>query len=302
VQKRAGELRRLVKFREAAASALRKARTAAQKITATYATLIKRTRRALNAIRGKSRFSRMRRGKYRADLANFRERRAEWADKLSQVDESARSSQLDVREVRQELAGVLGTTAEVQAPGLAELPGDIAEAQALARLTEGEDDDTAADASAIAYWRGILTQAQAAGNRDQVIAAANELSGLGVGQADAAGSTAATTQSVAEAASAMLAQFNEARATLYGGAGFNFARAGAASNAVDPTVAGAGARSYGAGTGGILAGVGTTDVVGASGGGDTIRGATVNVTNVFPTPPPDPHTWARGIGYELTAL
>ena len=108
---------------------------------------------------------------------------------------------------------------------------------------------------------------------------------------------APTAEQIAEAAAALFAGFQQNRADLFGSFGSNFV---VGSPSGDPTSLAAGARYFGATGAGIGAERGTSPV-GASGGGDTLGGG-VTVVNHFAAPPPDPHTWAAGVGYELKTL
>lgn len=95
-----------------------------------------------------------------------------------------------------------------------------------------------------------------------------------------------TVEEIAQAAAEQLGAFNESRAELFATFGQNFNRSAAQAFA-SATQQAAGARYFGAvpdDQHGVLAG---------SGGGGVV------VTNHFQAPPPDPHAWSQGIGWEL---
>lgn len=96
--------------------------------------------------------------------------------------------------------------------------------------------------------------------------------------------TAPSAEQIAEAARQQFESFTKGRADLFASFGSNFM----SSARRDATIDAAGVRFFGA-----------TD------SGDTreaAAGRAVTVTNIFPTPPPDPHTWSKQQEFELNAL
>jgi len=96
--------------------------------------------------------------------------------------------------------------------------------------------------------------------------------------------TAPSAEQIAEAARQQFESFTKGRADLFASFGSNFM-----STAVrDATIDAAGVRFFGATSSGDAR--------------EQAAGRSVTVTNVFPTPPPDPHTWSRQQEFELNAL
>jgi hypothetical protein len=105
--------------------------------------------------------------------------------------------------------------------------------------------------------------------------------------------TPPTPEQIAEAVFQEFQSFNDARGALFSGFGSNF-MTGAGAASMDNLMMQAGAKYYGAvpAQNALSAGV-----IGSS-GGQTV----VNQTNNFPTPPPDPHTWAKQTQFELRTI
>ena len=158
-------------------------------------------------------------------------------------------------------------------------------ALAVAELSEGTEDDAAALQQLEAHWVQMLQRAQAEGDHQGIIDAAGQLRSVRdrLGQVQ----TQAAQQHFV---------LSEARANLYRQFGSNMApilsdlpRAG---TAIQQTTSGVTAMLRDLSQAKIAARL-------AGDGGATSVVKNINVTNNFPTPPPDPHTWSQGIGFEL---
>jgi hypothetical protein len=111
VQKRAGELRKLLAIRERMVARLAEARRAARRIVNTYKTILERLRASLDhRVKGKDRAG------IRKQIKTYEGRLSGWRTELGDVGNQLRFARLDAGDVRRELASVLGTTAELEEP------------------------------------------------------------------------------------------------------------------------------------------------------------------------------------------
>jgi hypothetical protein len=168
--------------------------------------------------------------------------------------------------------------------------GGLLEAQATAGTTADTTDDTSTAAALRSFYqrrldRGGLTQQE----RIELLGliglppeAATTTGGGGSAPIETATATPSPLE-IATTALAALDQFQSSRGDLFGQFGSNFS-AGGISGAAGFA---AGARFFGAVPGAASIGQ-------ASGGGVTIN-------QKFDAPPPDPHSWTRGVDFELRA-
>lgn len=178
------------------------------------------------------------------------------------------------------------------------------EKTALAALTKDEQtatatadtaDDLAVANRAVTFWQGVWDRVQGDATLPSDVrgSIASALSGARSAADSAGGGSAPPTPAeIAAAANAQLQGFQSARAELFGGFGSNFAPSGSAAFG-DATQQAAGARFFGAASGGAGAPVGAVAPTGDS--------KQVTVIQNYKTQPPAPHTWSTAMEYELRA-
>lgn len=159
-------------------------------------------------------------------------------------------------------------------------------AKASATINDSAD-DRAANAALGGFWESVINRLGPRGDKDLLAEAYNNLGSARSGAADTGAGGGAT---IGE----QIASLDAARSDLYRNFGSNFATSSGG--------------ILGAITGGVTQGI----VAGLSGGGaggaaptgpagNPQQGTTINQTNTFAAPPPDPHTFVQAVKWEAQA-
>lgn len=202
----------------------------------------------------------------------------DWVDATDQEQKYAKDAAAVAGEAGKEQAAY---DESIKLPELPYSPADLAIAKA-----ESEGDI----AGQVAGYNAKIAEAQALlsdANPYNDVEAYNTITSAksaiqGLQESGSAGSGGAGGADAGPNFAAQSMALSAARADLYKSMGSNYAPVWAQSAPSGPR-AGSGLGAFG---------------MASAGGGNTVN---LQVNNTFPTPPPDPHTWSQGIGWELQA-
>lgn len=308
--KRSGEIQDLITKRERIKKLIEDYQKTLAGLVTTYQKAVAKLTKALKAAKGK--LNPKDRVAYKAEIEEYTARIGEIQDLGRDLDLDIQDQKIDIDELNNEKDALDGKPGAGDASKSADPTGNtfggdyltsaedatlggLLEAQATAGTTADTADD-ASTANAIRDFysgvlaRGGLTQAQRIDILGQIGLPAVD-AGIDTGTGGSGGTTPVDPSTptgtpsptdIATAALAALDQLQSSRSDLLGQFGSNFTRAGIGANSGLP-------RFFGAAPNGQPSSIGQ-----AAGGGVTIN-------QHFDAPPPDEHSWTRGVDFELRA-
>jgi hypothetical protein len=264
VKARLGELNQLIRLRNQIIRTIQEYRRKVQKLMAAYEKAMQELRTLLSFTKGKKN-----RQGYQDALSAYQQRVGELKGTADDLGFDIADSQLDLGDLAKEKWTVAGTRGSAAAgSGDVGGGGDVGSGDAGGGDTSGGDTGSGGDTSGGDTGSG--------------------------GDTSGGGSSAGD---IAAAAAALFQQFTAERQQLFATFGSNYVPAGAGLPN-DASTAAAGVRYYGAvpAAGGPAAGSAGSPASGAAATAPQIK-----IEQNFAAPPPDPHTWSQGIGFEIKA-